>query len=272
MLSYEITTTSWSPQRVQQALGVTSAPHKDEQGPAPMEIDMVTDKGKGKGKGKGKDKGKGKGHQGKSGKGKSKDRGKGKGGKKGGNVDAQSCLYCHKKGHWKRDCRKLKSDIAKGIVTSDANGVVRAVEQVGDNASVTASPSAVSTVAPSHSASNAQPKRIARVQLQPQVFQLDAADGSGPVDLTIFDISEGDADMDFGVNMISRVDSPGLTCVEQSDTALGAQGSVEATGLPCARHYGGIGSGQIELEAMYAALDGSCAQRPSSAKACRSMH
>ena len=55
VLSYEITTTSWSPQRVQQALGVTGAPHKDDQGPTPMEIDMVTDKGKGKGKGKSKD-------------------------------------------------------------------------------------------------------------------------------------------------------------------------------------------------------------------------
>ena len=255
VLSYEITATSWSPQRVQQALGVTSTSHKDEQGPAPMEVDMVTDKGKGKGKGKSKDKGKGKGHQGKTGEGKSKDKGKGKGGKKGGNVDSQSCFYCHKKGHWKRDCRKLKSDIAKGIVTSDANGVVRAVEQVGDNASVAASTAAVSTVAPSRSVSNAQPKRVARVQLQPQVFQMDAADGSGPVDLTIFDISQGDADMDFGVNMISRVDPSGTACLKQADTALGVQNSVEATGLPCTRNDGSVGSGQVELETMYAALD-----------------
>ena len=252
VLSYEITTTSWSPQRVQQALGVTGAPHKDDQGPTPMEIDMVTDKGKGKGKSK--DKGKGKGHHGKSGKGKSKDKGKGKGAKKGGNVDAQSCLYCHKKGHWKRDCRKLKSDIARGIVTSDANGVVRAVEQAVDSSSV-ASTAAVSTVAPSHSASNVQPKRIARVQLQPQVFQMDAADGSGPVDLTIFDISQGDAEMDFGVNMISKVDSSDVTCLEKSDAALGVQNSVEAAGLPCTCKDGSVGAGQVDLETMYAALD-----------------
>ena len=69
---------------------------------------------------------------------------------------------------------------------------MRAVEQAPDNAIVAASPSAVSTVAPSHSASNAQPKRVARVQLQPQVFRLDAEDGSGPVDLTIYDISQND--------------------------------------------------------------------------------
>ena len=252
ILAYETTTTTWSLQKVHQALGVVAAPqvHNDS-GPVPMEIDMVQTKGKGKSKGKGKEKGKsgkGKGEQGKSGKGKTKDKGKGKGsGKKSSSVDAQSCLYCHKPGHWKRDCRKLKADIAKGVVTCDAHGVVRAVEQAPDNASVAASSAAVSTVAPSHSASNAQPKRVARVQLQPQVFRLDAEDGSGPVDLTIYDISQGDAEMDFHVNMISSVDPSGL--------AGQGQASDVATGLPCRRNDGSQGSGQVELEAMYAALD-----------------
>ena len=252
ILAYETTTTTWSPQKVHQALGVVAAPqvHNDS-GPVPMEIDMVQTKGKGKSKGKGKEKGKsgkGKGEQGKSGKGKTKDKGKGKGsGKKSSSVDAQSCLYCHKPGHWKRDCRKLKADIAKGVVTCDAHGVVRAVEQAPDNASVAASSAAVSTVAPSHSASNAQPKRVARVQLQPQVFRLDAEDGSGPVDLTIYDISQGDAEMDIHVNMISSVDPSGL--------AGQGQASDVATGLPRRRNDGSQGSGQVELEAMYAALD-----------------
>ena len=61
--------------------------------------------------------------------------------------------------------------------------------------------------------------------------------------------------MDFGVNMISRVDPSGSACLEQADTALGVQNSVEATGLPCTRNDGSVGSGQVELETMYAALD-----------------
>ena len=277
ILAYETTTTTWSPQKVHQALGVVAAPHVpndggpvpteidtphvfNDGGPVPTEIDMVQTKGKGKSKGKGKGKekgksGKGKGEQGKSGKGKTKDKGKGKAGKKGSSVDSQSCLYCHKPGHWKRDCRKLKADIAKGVVTCDAHGVVRAVEQAPDNASVVASSAAVSTVAPSHSASNAQPKRVARVQLQPQVFRLDAENYSGPVDLTIYDISQGDAEMDFHVNMISSVDPSGLASQGQAIAALEVQSSVVATGLPCRRNDGSQGSGQVELEAMYAALD-----------------
>ena len=132
---------------------------------------------------------------------------------------------------------------------------MRAVEQAPDNASVAASPSAVSTVAPSHSASNAQPKRVARVQLQPQVFRLDAEDGSGPVDLTIYDISQGDAEMDFHVSMISSADPSGLAGEGQANAELGVRSSVVATGLSCRRNDGSQGSGQVELETMYAALD-----------------
>ena len=46
------------------------------------------------------------------------------------------CLYCHKLGHYKRDCRKFAADVA--------SGVVRQVEQ-SDTSSV-AQQSTVSTV------------------------------------------------------------------------------------------------------------------------------
>ena len=73
ILAYETTTTTWSPQKVHQALGVVAAPQvPNDNGLAPMEVDMVQSKGKGRGKGKGKEKGKsgkGKGEPGKTGKG-----------------------------------------------------------------------------------------------------------------------------------------------------------------------------------------------------------
>ena len=165
VFAYEATTTSWSPQRVHQALGVIAPQVQNDNGPAPMEIDRVKGKGKGKGKDKGKgqgnDKGKGKGH-GKT-KGNDKGRGKGKGAQKGkgksqGNVTSAQCLYCHKPGHWKRDCFKFQKDLAAGKV-----------QAISDDTA-----SQVSAVAPSQSASNVgtaassstapQPKaRVARV-------------------------------------------------------------------------------------------------------------
>ena len=73
------------------------------------------DKG-GKGKGKGKHKGgKGKGKSDAKGKGKGKgyggghSQGKGNEGKHGGGSN-NTCLYCGKAGHWKRDCYKFKQD------------------------------------------------------------------------------------------------------------------------------------------------------------------
>ena len=54
VLSYEVTTTTWSTAKVHQSLGVTEPPSE----PVPMEVDAVT-----KGKGKKGDKGKGKGKQ-----------------------------------------------------------------------------------------------------------------------------------------------------------------------------------------------------------------
>ena len=70
VLSYEVTTTTWSAAKVHQSLGVTEPPSEA----VPMEVDALT-KGKGKGKGKGKQskgKGKGDGKNSKGGQGKGK--------------------------------------------------------------------------------------------------------------------------------------------------------------------------------------------------------
>eukprot|EP00435_Cladocopium_sp_Y103_P032397 s251_g8.t1 len=116
ILLYDASTTKWSEQMV---LGVDASGNSD--GPVPMEIDRVENKGKGgKGsKGKSKDKGSTKGKSG--GKSKGKD-GKGKGkysnhkGAKGGGADERSkgkgksdgkqgtCYICGKAGHYAKDC------------------------------------------------------------------------------------------------------------------------------------------------------------------------
>ncbi|CAE7271152.1 unnamed protein product, partial [Symbiodinium sp. CCMP2592] len=79
VLSYEVSTTNWSAARVQQELGLVS-PSK---GSASMEVDQ-----EGSGKPKAKPK---------------------------ASPDAE-CHDCHKKGHYKRDCRKYKADLAAGKV------------------------------------------------------------------------------------------------------------------------------------------------------------
>ena len=163
VLSYEITTTTWSASRVQQALGVTSQPA--EQGATPMEIDRLAGKGKygkgkdGKGKsGKGKDsKSKGKDAKGAdAGKGKDKHpKGKDKSDRQPRSADRNQCLYCGKQGHWKRDCKRYKADVKAGKVRA-----------VGAEDAA----SSVSTVAPSHSASQVAPAassskgRVARIE------------------------------------------------------------------------------------------------------------
>ena len=89
-------------------------------------VSQIKGQDKGKGKGKGKDKGKDKG--GKGDKGKSKDtpspKSKAKAKPK-ASPDAE-CHYCHKKGHYRRDCRKYKADLASGkvraITEDDAAG------------------------------------------------------------------------------------------------------------------------------------------------------
>ena len=127
MISYEVSTTRWTPTKVAADLGITSS------SAAPMDVDeghALRIKGKDKGKGKdgeSKDKGKGKDGKGKD-KGKGKDsNGKGKGGAKDSKGNAKGanqaaskkdvvCHYCWKKGHYKSECRKLQADQKAGNV------------------------------------------------------------------------------------------------------------------------------------------------------------
>ena len=53
VLGYEVTTTSWTPAKMHQALGVVPGATASDQGPVPMEVDALQKKGpKGKNKGK----------------------------------------------------------------------------------------------------------------------------------------------------------------------------------------------------------------------------
>ena len=81
-----------------------------------MQVDALTKVGKPKGATGGpKGKGSGKGEDGQKGKGKEV----GKGGAKGGagkpstKTQEVKCHYCHKKGHYKQDCRKRLADVEK---------------------------------------------------------------------------------------------------------------------------------------------------------------
>ena len=132
VLGYENVTQNWSEKKIFAELGVVQSYGTLGGGPAPMEIDVVTWKGKGKFKGKGKnnDKGKSKGKgqwnggfgRGKGHKGDQKgSNGKGKGdwnnhgqGQGGSGGFQGNCDYCHKFGHKKKDCYKLKKNNEKG--------------------------------------------------------------------------------------------------------------------------------------------------------------
>ena len=165
VLGFESVTNSWSSQRIHTEFGIAGT--QPNNGPQPMEVDMVQYKGKGKPGGKSKsDKGKGKqGTKGKFDKGKSKaDKGKGK------QPDAESnvCLYCKKAGHWKRDCRKFLRD--------KQNGTVRQVEQHDSSSQPPSSPSASITSSPhttyvGQSSPTASPKTSSSSQVRRVAFE-----------------------------------------------------------------------------------------------------
>ena len=128
--AYERVSKTWTQEQVlKHAQSQHQARSSDDSGPAPMEVDMVTDKGKGKHKGKkggkgygggaewaswayGRGRGRGRFNKGK-GKGKQKGKSKGKKGQKGGKgkkgggrgkVAYGQCAVCHEFGHWSREC------------------------------------------------------------------------------------------------------------------------------------------------------------------------
>ena len=137
VLSHEQASKTWSQESIMKSLNVRPDPN----GPAPMEVDRVQEKGKGKGKykGKGKDKGKswwqfpfggrggqqkGKGKFEKGGKSKGKNKGKQGGkskgkqkgkssGKKGSDVGQNQCRVCYGYGHWSRDCPQRAQQITE---------------------------------------------------------------------------------------------------------------------------------------------------------------
>ena len=160
VVAHERISCSWTRDKVLQDLGATpigavTSYSSGDTGSAPMEVNLI--KGKNKGKGKSSDKGKGKGKPNFSkgkGKGKYTDKGKGKGGSgkgygdnsKGGQrtsyagkVDANTCAYCGKTGHWQKDCHKKQRDMQ--------SKQVRVVEEVtSETATTTASSGNVSSV------------------------------------------------------------------------------------------------------------------------------
>ena len=186
ILQFENVTQSWNPSRVQQQLLMPSVPSVGGQA-ADMEVDAEGSVAKIKGKGKDKGKGKGKGDKGGKG-GKHGDKSKGKGGKgkqdggkgKGDSSSASrsladvECHYCHKKGHYQRDCRKMRQDQAQ---RDKAAARVRQVEDshTPANPSGEASPSAASAAASASSpAKSVKSIRIDLTRNQPESGSLAA--------------------------------------------------------------------------------------------------
>ena len=231
VLGYELNTQTWSPFRVQQEAGLIS---KDDGGPQPMDISIVKgkpDKGKGKNKSKwqargnstgkgysGLSKGKGYGDSTKGGKFSHGGRGYGgagvhkgdskgkrdkdvKGGKKGDFADSRNkCLYCGKYGHWKRDCHAYQADVAAGKVreihaSSSQSTTTTLLGSSSQTASSAQSDAASVATTQVTSASGVQAKRIQQVSGLSAVHELGTY-VDRPVDLTIFDMSDGDVDIE----------------------------------------------------------------------------
>ena len=130
VLGFETVTNSWAPSKIHSEFGIISSSSHDAGGPAPMDISRVESKGKQKGKSK--NKGKSKADNGtQKAKGKVKGKfssniGKGKGKPSNQQDRSNTCLYCGKVGHWKRDCRKYKHDQETGQVRQVEGGFQQA--------------------------------------------------------------------------------------------------------------------------------------------------
>ena len=171
--------------------------------PDAMDINRMW-KGKGKGKkGNGKDaKGNGKGKDARQrepkGKGKSKsDKGRGKSdaGKQ-TKPDSNTCSYCYKCGHWKRDCHAWKRD--NGSVNRTSNDAAEPQQQTQQfqqpqqpvlQQSHTPSEPSLRTSATSYRTTG-----TVRQVTGPRVYKID--NDEVPYDLTIFSLREADSDGD----------------------------------------------------------------------------
>ena len=133
-----------------------------------------------------------------------------KGGKKGDSADSRNkCLYCGKYGHWKRDCRSYQADVAAGKVCEiQASSSQSATTTVIGSSSQTASSaqSDASSVATTQvtSASGVQAKRIQQVSGLSAVHEFGTY-VDRPVDVTIFDMSDGDVDIEHVCRSICMV-------------------------------------------------------------------
>ena len=149
VLSYETVTTTWSPGKIHNELGILPQQHPVQPsytGVAPMEIDRFEKggkKGKSKGKSKGKDTSKGK-SKGKNDKGKGK--GVGKDTSKRVATQNDQCLHCGKYGHFKRDCWKLNGKPGASRVNQVSDETQSVAGSAAPSTASTSLPSSASAV------------------------------------------------------------------------------------------------------------------------------